>query len=197
MMDNSAEHSDAASNLDTVRMTMMRVIKQDERWSKTSHQSGNTSTRNTSLGEGSISVRNSVDQWAHGEICLKLQLMHMSLASKDLSLASKDLDRPYQQFSLLSISPSSLLNESDLYDHGDRFLDPFITKNVALINQFPSELTKSSIDADALAAFCFPNGLKIRLIPRCAAEGARRLGWLGESGDNYQLQGVSAESYGV
>lgn len=168
MMDNSAEKHDSA------RMTMMRVIKQDscERWS---NYSANSSTRNTSLGEESI---NSTDV---------IQRMRVLVAYKQ-----KGQGRSFEQFSLLSIYPSSLVNgESELCAHGYRFLDSFITKNVGLIDQFPSGLSESSIDSEALAAFCFPNGLKIRLIPRCAEASARRLGWLGEHGDSYQLQGFT------
>mmetsp|Transcript_34190 Transcript_34190/g.58052 ORF Transcript_34190/g.58052 Transcript_34190/m.58052 type:complete len:336 (-) Transcript_34190:1497-2504(-) len=117
--------------------------------------------------------------------------MHLSLASKRFS-QNLERDRAYQQFSLLSVCASSLTNDkSELRDCGYRFLDPFITKKVDLIDQFPSGLSESDIDAEALAAFCFPNGLRIRLIPRCAEEGAKRLGWIGENGDSYQLQGFT------
>lgn len=205
MMDNSCgEHIDSEHQVvDTVRMTMMRVIKQHERWSRTSRESTNSSTRNTSLGVGpKVSTRSSVNTESGVSVAssgfgenldafLRLQLMHLSLASKRFS-QNMERDRAYQQFSLLSVCSSSLINEkSELRGCGHRFLDPFITKRVDLIDQFPSGLSESDIDAEALAAFCFPNGLRIRLIPRCAEEGAKRLGWLGESGDSYQLQGFT------
>jgi len=127
---------------------------------------------------------------------LRLQLMHLSLASKRNSQHNMIRDRAYQQFTLLSICPLSLMDEkSELRDCGHRFLDPLITKKVGLVDRFPSGLSESDIDAEALAAFCFPNGLRIRLVPRCAEEGAKKLGWLGENGDSYQLQGVSAKSF--
>ena len=206
MMDNgTGEHNDSEPQVDTVRMTMMRVIKQHERWSKTSRDSTNSSTRNTALGVGpKNSIRGSVNTESGDTLTsngfgenldafLRLQLMHLSLASKRFS-QDMERDRAYQQFSLLSASSSSLLNDkSELRGGGHRFLDPFITKKVDLIDQYPTDngLSESDIDAEALAAFCFPNGLRVRLIPRCAKEGAKRLGWLGENGDNYQLQGVS------
>lgn len=40
---------------------------------------------------------------------------------------------------------------------------------------------------DSLTTFCFPHGLSIRIIPKCAIEGARRLGWVGRKADRYQL----------
>ncbi|KAL9183930.1 hypothetical protein ACHAXT_002016 [Thalassiosira profunda] len=198
MMDNGAEQ-----NVDTVRMTMMRVIKQHERWSKTSRESTNSSTRNTALGVGpKTSIRGSVHTEGAASVAsstfgenldafLRLQLMHLSLASKRDS-RSTERDRAYQQFSLLSTSPSSLMKEkAELRACGNRFLDPFVTKQIGLVDQYPTGASESDIDAEALGAFCFPNGLRIRLVPRCAKEGARRLGWLGAGGDSYQLQGFT------
>jgi hypothetical protein len=194
----SEQHNDA------VRMTMLRVIKQNERWSKASDMSeGNDSTRNTSLGVGAISgsynmsadssVDSEYDSMAKepsGYAGLRMQLMNLSLPSKRVSLWA-ERGRAFRQFSLLGINPSSF-EESDIEDVGSRFLDPFSTKKISLLDEFPTLKSQSVIDSEALAAFCFPNGLSIRLIPKCAAEGARRLGWLGEDADHYQLQGVSA-----
>ena len=205
MMDNSCgEPNDSDQQVDTVRMTMMRVIKQHERWSRTSRESTNSSTRNTSLGVGpKTATRSSVNTESGASVAsngfgenldafLRLQLMHLSLASKRFS-QNLERDRAYQQFSLLSVCSSSVTDEHNpqLSDSGSRFMDPFITKKVTLVDQFPSGLSESDIDAEALAAFCFPNGLRVRIIPRCAEEGARRLGWLGENGDCYQLQGFT------
>jgi hypothetical protein len=125
-----------------------------------------------------------------GDAGLRMQLMNLSLPSKRVSLWA-ERGRAFRQFSLLGINPSSF-EESDIEDVGSRFLDPFSTKKISLLDEFPTLKSQSVIDSEALAAFCFPNGLSIRLIPKCAAEGARRLGWLGEDADHYQLQGVSA-----
>lgn len=204
MMDSSCgteNNNGSEQQVDTVRMTMMRVIKQHERWSKTSRSdSTNSSTRNTRLGTGprsskrdSVNTESGMSIGSAGclDAFLRLQLMHLSLASKRFS-QNLETNRAFQQFSLLSIPPTSTENEKyDLRPSGTRFLDPFITKKIDLIDQYPSGLSEADIDAEALAAFCFPNGLRIRLIPRCAEEGARRLGWLGELGDSYQMQGVS------
>lgn len=178
---------------DSVRMTMMRVIKQQERWSRATRESSNSSTRNTTLGFGrQMSTRSSVIT-EESAAFLSLQLMQLSLASKRLSI-SEERGQAYQQFSLMSLCSSSLEHGiCDLRACGYRYLDPFVTKKIDLLDRFPLGLSESDINTEALAAFCFPNGLRIRLIPRCAIEGAKRLGWLGVKGDTYQLQGVSVE----
>ena len=203
MMDSSYNDTDAGKQVDTVRMTMMRVIKQHENWSRDTKDSSNSSTRNTSLGVGNRPVsRSSVDSESHFSVesggfgenldaFLRLQLMHLSLASKKFT-TSLEQDKAYQQFSVLSTCGTSIIHgKADVLGCGDRFLDPFVTKKSNLIDQFPGELSESDIDADALAAFCFPNGIRLRLVPRRAIDGARRLGWLGPRGDSYQLQGFT------
>jgi hypothetical protein len=179
----------------SVRMTMMRVLKQQERWSRATRESSNSSTRNTSLGVGpQMSTRSSVIT-EESDAFLHLQLMHLSLASKRLSL-SEEKGLAYQQFSLLSLCSSSLKRgKCDLRACGYRYLDPFVTKKIDVLDRFPQGFSESDINTEALAAFCFPNGLKIRLIPRCAMEGAKRLGWFGVKGDTYQLQGVCGEPH--
>ncbi len=204
MMDNSGVENNQAENerQDNLRMTMMRVVKQHERWSKSSAESTNSSTRNTNLAtsrrrESMASVGTLGSNILGDEnldAFLRLQLMHLSVSTKRKSDLAKDL--AFQQFSLLSVRPASLFNEPPDYSrNGSRFLDPFVTKRIDLIDQFPKDLSGSDIDCEALAAFCFPNGLSIRLVPRCAADGAKRLGWLGERGDMYQLQGVSSIAF--
>jgi len=205
MMDNSCaepnQADNANANKDNLRMTMMRVVKQHERWSKSSTDlSTSSSTRNTNLGTGkrresqasigADTIGSNMLGDENLDAFLRLQLMHLSVSTKGQSELTKD--RAFQQFSLLSVRASSLLNEPPDYSrNGSRFLDPFVTKRIDLIDQFPKDSSESDIDGEALAAFCFPNGLRIRLVPRCAADGARRKGWLGEQGDMYQLQGFT------
>jgi cGMP-dependent protein kinase len=192
-------------HVDTVRMTMMRVIKQHERWSKTSRESSiysYSSTRNTSLNvgtkltttRGSIDTESGISTTSSGvgenDAFIRLQTMHLALASN--SPPSKVERGAFQQFSLISFCKASVKSrKSEVRSCGYRFLDPFITKKYELIDQYSKVSSKTDIDADALAAFCFPNGLRIRLVPRCSIEGAKRLGWLGNNGDSYQLQGFT------
>ena len=51
--------------------------------------------------------------------------------------------------------------------------------------------TDEKLKVHELVPFCFPHGLKIRIIPRYAVDGAKRLGWLGDEADEYQLHAVS------
>lgn len=203
MMDNSVVENYQTENerQENLRMTMMRVVKQHERWSKSSAESTNSSTRNTNLATSrrresmaSVGTLGSNILGENLDAFLRLQLMHLSVSTKRNSDLAKDL--AFQQFSLLSVRPASLVNEPPDYSrNGSRFLDPFVTKRIDLMDQFPKDLSESDIDGEALAAFCFPNGLSIRLVPRCAADGAKKLGWLGERGDMYQLQGVSSIAF--
>jgi len=202
MIDSSGFEHDSERQVDTVRMTMLRVIKQHERWSKTSRESSAnsiSSTRNTSLNtgmrgssmntEGGASTTSSA--LGENDAFIRLQGMNLSLASKCFSQVS-ERDRAFQQFSLISLCTASLVRgTSESLSFGHRFLDPFVTKKFELIDQYASGISKTDIDAEALAAFCFPNGLRIRLVPRCAVEGAKRLGWLGENSDSYQIQGFT------
>eukprot|EP00804_Cyclotella_cryptica_P025507 CCRYP_012002-RA/>CCRYP_012002-RA protein AED:0.06 eAED:0.06 QI:1626/0.88/0.9/1/1/0.9/10/1012/1142 len=199
MMGGDAKEQDRQN--DAVRMTVLRVIKQSERWSKSSEISdGNDSTRNTSLGVGAGNRSYVEDESSvlsdrmlgdtSSDAILRMQLMNLSLPSTKRQSQISDRGRAFQQFSLLGINPASFV-ETDVHDHGCKYLDSFSTKNIGLIDQFPTLYNNSVIDAEALAAFCFPNGLSIRLIPRRALEGAKRFGWLGKDGDRYQLQGFT------
>jgi hypothetical protein len=188
---------------DAVRMSMLRVIKQNERWSKSSEMSnGNDSTRNTALGVG-VAGRSFIEEESSvssdvltaettSDAVLRMQLMNLSLPSTKRDSTLYERCRAFQQFTLLGVNPR-LFESSDIIDSGCRFLDPLSTKNITMLDQFPTSYDSSVIDPEALAAFCFSNGLSLRLIPKCAVEGAKRLGWLGPSGDHYQLQGVSSK----
>jgi serine/threonine protein kinase/CRP-like cAMP-binding protein len=203
IMDSGNDSDRHVDHANVVRMTMMRVIKQHERWSKTSRESSinsYSSTRNTSLNVGSkLTARDSIDtesgisttsSGCENDALIRLQTMHLALPSNCPSL--KVERGAYQQFSLISFCEASVKSKkSEVRSCGYRFLDPFITKKYELIDQYSKVSSKTDIDSDALAAFCFPNGLRIRLVPRCAIEGAKRLGWLGNNGDSYQLQGFT------
>uniref|UniRef100_A0A7S4J9G5 cGMP-dependent protein kinase n=1 Tax=Odontella aurita TaxID=265563 RepID=A0A7S4J9G5_9STRA len=127
---------------------------------------------------------------------LKLQLMNLALASK--AEGGLEHQTSFEQFSLLSLKPESLgldnpCDES-IDQAGPRYLDQFSVKSIDLLDQFPTSFSASEVEAlepEALSAFCFPNGLKIRLLPRCALQGAKRLGWFGKDSDLYQLHGFT------
>jgi len=205
MMSEGGINVQPEQQVDNVRMTMMHVMKQHEQWSRKAsngESSYNSSTRNTSLHVASRRSRRASLETEGGystassggfenDAFLRLQAMHLNLASNCLTQMLEQ-DQAFQQFSLISLCSASFKKENpDTISSGNRFLDPFVTKRFELLDQYASEHSSSDLDSEALAAFCFPNGLRLRIIPRCAIAGASRLGWLGETGDRYQIQGFT------
>lgn len=66
-----------------------------------------------------------------------------------------------------------------------------------LIDKYPltSLATKSGLTSIEVASFCFPSGVKFRLIPTCAKEVAMKKGLIGKDGDKYQLHTVRKYDY--
>lgn len=127
---------------------------------------------------------------------LKVQLMNLALAVK--AERTKRDGVAFDQFSLISVKAETLANlyddecESDVVSEGSRYLDPFAVQAVDMIDKFPNSRTEAdALEPEALSAFCFPNGIKIRLMPRAAMKGAQRIGLVGKESDEYQLHGVS------
>ena len=91
--------------------------------------------------------------------------------------------------------PSKVLSdecEGDIVSEGLRYLDPFAIQAVDMIDKFPNSSSEAdALEPEALSAFCFPNGIKVRLMPRAAMKGAQRIGLVGKESDEYQLHGVS------
>ena len=75
--------------------------------------------------------------------------------------------------------------------------------SIDVVDNFPKETklrrrgSASHLAPEALSAFCFPNGISIRLLPRCAVEGAKRMEWLGRDSDRYQLHVVCCANHGL
>ena len=131
---------------------------------------------------------------------LKVQLMNLALAVK--AEQTKREGVAFNQFSLISVKPETLADlyseerEGDIVSEGLRYLDPFAIQAVDMIDKFPNSRTEAdALEPEALSAFCFPNGIKVRLIPRAATKGAQRIGLVGKESDEYQLHGVSPSSY--
>jgi len=105
----------------------------------------------------------------------------------------------FDSFTLLSCKTATMAEEfrvrerdNALLDGHVRYLDPFQVESVECLDQFPapdSNEDENCLAPDALAPFCFPNGLRLRLLPKFVLEdgGAERLGWFGTGGDRYQL----------
>ena len=137
---------------------------------------------------------------------LMIQLMNLALSDhiKDQS----NLNNPFKQFTLLSVLPDTLCHialndkiydEDMIFYNGLRYLDPIYMNSIDVIDSFPAEQktgrrgSSSHLAPEALSAFCFPEGLSIRLLPRCAIEGAKTkmVRFLGKESDLYQLHAVS------
>eukprot|EP00591_Stephanopyxis_turris_P004568 CAMPEP_0195526762 /NCGR_PEP_ID=MMETSP0794_2-20130614/28042_1 /TAXON_ID=515487 /ORGANISM="Stephanopyxis turris, Strain CCMP 815" /LENGTH=579 /DNA_ID=CAMNT_0040657531 /DNA_START=218 /DNA_END=1954 /DNA_ORIENTATION=+ len=154
------------------------------------------------------------DYWRHSAVStskirhepdyfLALQLMNLSLSVKAkeqaLDKSCPESRVPFRRFSLLSVGIKNLLlnDLEDIIDKGTKYFDPFVVKSAHLIDQFPSHVPQSAdndLSPDALSVFCFPDGLKVRIIPRCAVEGAKKLGWLGKKADSFQLHVFTSAS---
>lgn len=130
---------------------------------------------------------------------LKVQLMNLALAVK--AEKTKRDGVAFDQFSLISVKPETLADlysdecEGDIVSEGLRYLDPFAVQAVDMIDKFPNSTSEAdALEPEALSAFCFPNGIKVRLMPRVAMKGAQRIGLVGKQSDEYQLHGVSPVS---
>lgn len=107
----------------------------------------------------------------------------------------------FDSFYLFSVQPETLLahfTERELNDEGigksSRWLDPFTVNMSDCLGQYPlkpDDAIRKRI-RDQIASLCFPMGMKIRMIPTVALEGAISLGWLGNEGDVVDCRKVSS-----
>jgi DENN (AEX-3) domain/uDENN domain len=105
----------------------------------------------------------------------------------------------FSQFALLEIRPEQLLlleNEYLFADDGPNHLDPFVLRQDLDFGHHYSSDINQPIDPISVASFCFPDGLRIRYIPKAALEGASRMGWIGPSGDSCHVL-VFTNAHGV
>ena len=104
--------------------------------------------------------------------------------SKPLSL--NQTKTAFKSFIFLSADKVSL-SPQNVKCWGKHKLSPVVLKSGGIMDQFPSKASTF----DGLSTFCFPHGLSIRIIPKCAIEGANNLGWFGRKADRFQLHAVS------
>ena len=114
------------------------------------------------------------------------------------SFSSSDR-KSFEQFFLLSVTPESFFSASFDTASENNYLDPFISTSVDLFDQYPSVgnssiTSKSSFTVDEISQCCFSSGVKLRLVPRCCLDGAKRLGWAGRDADKYQLHTLTNEA---
>ena len=95
----------------------------------------------------------------------------------------------FRSFAVAAMN-SNTFESSHVKDWGSNDLCPLILKSQASSFHYKFPETETNLNAEELTPFCFPHGLKIRTIPKCALHGARRLGWMGIEADEYQLHAV-------
>ena len=119
----------------------------------------------------------------------KKHLKHMIV--KNDSIVKKCKTSSFDHFYLLSASPKDVGPLS--YEASTRnYLDPFISKSINVVDRYPQVSIMDDVLApEVVASFCFPSGVKLRLIPKCALEkGAKITGLVGNQLDKYQLHTV-------
>merc|ERR1712157_425212 len=50
-----------------------------------------------------------------------------------------------------------------------------------------NDMNTNEFNVETVFPFCFPQGSSFRIIPKCAIQGAQRLGWIGREADRYQV----------
>jgi len=142
-----------------------------------------------------------VGQSSIQSVQLGIQLLNLAATAK--ADVKEKGEIAFDTFTLLSSKSVTIVNEffdkekKNLLDGHVRYLDPFIVESVECLDQFPLPDPGSNDDSlapDALSPFCFPNGLRVRMVPRSALAGVDKLGWLGTRGDCYQLHVFTDEA---
>ena len=120
----------------------------------------------------------------------KKHFKHMIL--KNCSSIKKSKTSSFDQFYMLTALPNDI---GPLSCESSRrsYLDPFHCKSIHVMNRYPqiSSMLDNVLKPEEVTSFCFPSGVKMRLIPRCTLEaGAKKIGWVGEKDDKYQIHTV-------
>jgi len=101
----------------------------------------------------------------------------------------------FNQFCVLSMLPKSIMGCDDLTQIGSNYLDSFASHHIDVVDEyFTSTTPDNRLPNKMFSLFCFPKGIKVRLIPRCALEGAERLGLCDGSSDKYEILRFTDES---
>jgi len=120
----------------------------------------------------------------------KKNLKHMII--NNMAACKSSTSSSFIQFYILSALPKDVGPLS--YGISRRnYLDPFSCKSINVVDRYPrvSSIIDNVLAPEDVASFCFPSGVRLKLIPRCTLEkGAERIGVVGEKGDRYQLHTV-------
>ena len=136
----------------------------------------------------------------------RLEMYISSMIGNTTHMHKQDERVSFDKFALLSVKSATLASpppvemssatDIDRFIHeGPRYLDSFFLDTADLLDEYPQKDVDGGNDVDldpmALSTFCFPDGLKVRVVPRAAMEGAKRLGWTGREADRSHLLVVS------
>ena len=124
----------------------------------------------------------------------KKNLTHMIV--NNISSIKNFRSSSFNQFYILSASPKDVdpLSRDSL---SRKYLDPFSCQSIHVVDRYPqvSSTIDNVLTPEEVASFCFPSGVKLKLIPGCTLEkGAEEIGLVGEKGDRYQLHTVRKKS---
>ena len=114
----------------------------------------------------------------------------------------------FDSFYIISVRPQTLnsyfsANEFTLRNiqHSNnnnrkRWLDPFTIHSLQCLEQWPFKPNDALNRRmqNQIASLCFPTGMRIRVVPKVALDGAKALNWLGKGSDVVQCKEVSADS---
>lgn len=95
----------------------------------------------------------------------------------------EDTGPSFREFALLSWSTNKLSLLSDEHIFFDDGHDAFCLDSVDFMDVYPEQASQDSINPKALSRFCFPDGLRIRILPRVCIPGAMRKKWAGVGAD--------------
>ena len=96
----------------------------------------------------------------------------------------------FQKFAITSIDCNTDISKH-VQDWGKNDLYPLVLAPDAGCIRYEFPTSDKGVNAHELVPYCFPCGLKIRIIPRYIVDGATQIGWLGNQADGYQLHAVS------
>ena len=120
----------------------------------------------------------------------KKNLKHMIVKAPSVK---KSRTSSFGQFYLLSALPEDVAPLS--HENATRkFIDPFFCKAMNVVDRYPqiTSIGDNELTPEEVASICFPSGIKMKLIPRCALDkGAKRL--IGDESDRYHLHAVSID----
>jgi len=96
------------------------------------------------------------------------------------------LSKTFQRFALMSVEDTeSIVNR--IQSIGNSSISPFIVSKAKICDRYPQVPVKELLNDETLSSFCLPLGLTVRIVPKCALDRAKELGWMGRKADKYAV----------